>query len=209
MKERIYDSAMTHLDARGFGERRDRLVSGGLGDVLEVGAGTGLNLPRYRGARRVVAIEPDRRFRGRLAQRAARAPLPVEVVAGVAEDLPFPDGSFDTVVCSLALCSVRDLDRAVAEIARVLRPGGTVHLLEHVRGAGRLARWQRRLTPIQRRIADGCHLDRDPLGALRDAGFTVASAEDFRFPRGHPLIRDGVQAVAVRGADPAATTRPG
>lgn len=202
MKERIYDSAMTRLDARGFGERRDRLVAGGLGDVLEIGAGTGLNMARYRGARRVVAIEPDRRFRARLRQRAPRAAVPVEVVAGVAEDLPFPDGAFDTVVCSLALCSVRDLDRAVAEITRVLRPGGGVHLLEHVRGTGRLARWQHRLTPLHRRVADGCHLDRDPLGALRDAGFTVASAEAFRFPRGHPLIRDGVQAVAVRSAGP-------
>jgi SAM-dependent methyltransferase len=205
VKERIYDRAMTRLDARGLGERRDRLAAGDLGDVLEIGAGTGLNLPRYRGARRVVALEPDPRFRSRLAARAGRAPVPAEVVAGVAEDLPFPDATFDTVVCSLALCSVGNLDRAVAEIARVLRPGGAVHLLEHVRGTGRLARWQRRLTPLHRRIAGGCHLDRDPLGALSDAGFSVATADAFRFPRGHPLIRDGVQAIAVREIDGPAT----
>jgi SAM-dependent methyltransferase len=203
MKERIYDRVMAPLDRRGFGDRRQRLVAGDLGDVLEIGAGTGLNLPRYRGARRVVALEPDPRFRARLSERAARAPVPVEVAAGVAEDLPFPDATFDTVVCSLSLCSVRDLDRTVTEIARVLRPGGSVHLLEHVRGTGRLARWQRRLTPIQRCVADGCHLDRDPIGALRRTGFAVAESETFRFPRGHPLIRDGIQAVAVRAETPA------
>jgi SAM-dependent methyltransferase len=204
MKERIYDRVMAPLDRRGFGDRRDRLVAGDIGEVLEVGAGTGLNLPRYRRARRVVALEPDPRFRSRLATRAARARVPVEVVAGTAEDLPFPDGRFDTVVCSLSLCSVGDLERTAREIARVLRPGGAVHLLEHVRGSGRLARWQHRLTPVQRRLADGCHLDRDPVAALERAGFTVTERDDFRFPRGHPLIRDGVQAVAVRGGDPPA-----
>lgn len=197
MKERFYDLLNRPLDRRGFGERRDRLVGALAGDVLEVGAGTGLNLARYR-AGRVSAVEPDSRYLRRLRERAEEAAVPVEVVEGRAEALPFADASFDHVVSSLALCSVADLDAALAEVRRVLRPGGSLAFLEHVRGAGRLARRQDRLTPLQRRLADGCHLNRDVVAAIESAGLRVEELEQFTMPRGHPAIRDAVQGVAVK-----------
>jgi len=106
--------------------------------------------------------------------------------------------SFDHVVSSLALCSVADLDASLAEVRRVLRPGGSLAFLEHVRGAGRLARRQDRLTPLQRRLADGCHLNRDVVAAIESAGLRVQELERFTMPRGHPAIRDAVQGVAVK-----------
>jgi ubiquinone/menaquinone biosynthesis C-methylase UbiE len=118
-------------------------------------------------------------------------------VEGRAEALPFPDRTFDHVVTSIALCSVTDLDAAVAQIHRVLRPGGSLRFLEHVRGEGRVARWQDRLTPIQRRIADGCHLNRDTAAAIEAAGFRITTLERFPLPMGHPLIRPAIQGTAI------------
>ena len=197
MKARIYDLLNGALDRAGFAERRDRLVGTLQGEVLEVGAGTGLNVPRYRRASRVVALEPDRRYARRLVARAGETGAPIEVVEGRAEALPFPDRTFDHVVTSIALCSVTDLDAAVAEIHRVLRPGGSLRFLEHVRGEGRVARWQDRLTPIQRRIADGCHLNRDTAAAIEAAGFRITTLERFPLPMGHPLIRPAIQGTAI------------
>ena len=166
MKERFYDRLNGALDRKGFGERRDRLVGSLTGEVLEVGAGTGLNLYRYRREARVVAIEPDPHYRGRLQARARHAQVPAEVIDARAETLPFADQSFDHVVTSICLCSVTDLQATLAEIHRVLRPGGSLAFLEHVRGTGRLSRWQDRLTPLQRRLADGCNLNRDTQAAI-------------------------------------------
>ena len=198
IKDRIYDAFTGGLDRKGFGQRRDRQVAELRGDVLEVGAGTGLNIPRYRRAERLVALEPHRTYARRLRARAGSAHVPVEVVAGSAEELPFPDGSFDNVVTTLSLCSVRDLDMALAEIRRVLRPGGALHFLEHVRGEGGTARWQDRLTPIQRRLADGCHLNRDTAAAIERAGFEIAELERFEMPAGAKVIRPAIQGSAVK-----------
>jgi ubiquinone/menaquinone biosynthesis C-methylase UbiE len=198
MKERLYDLLNKGADLGGFGERRDRLVGSLEGDVLEVGAGTGLNVPRYLHARRLVVVEPSRTYRRRLQTRARQATLPVEVIAGTAEALPLPDESFDNVVTSIALCSVADLDVALAEIRRVLRTGGALHFLEHIRGDERLGHWQDRFTPLQRRLADNCHLNRDTTAAIEGAGFVLEELERFRMPRGYPLVRDAVQGTAVK-----------
>ena len=198
VKERFYDALNGQFDRKGFGERRARLVGGLEGDVLEIGAGTGLNVPHYRRARRVVALEPDGAYGRRLRERAAAAGLPVEVVVGRAESLPFPDESFDHAVTSIALCSVDDLDVALAEIRRVLRPGGSFVFLEHVRGDGHVGRWQDRLTPVQRRLADGCHLNRDTESAIEQAGFRFEEIERFRLPAGHPLIKPAIQGRAAK-----------
>ena len=198
IKDRIYDAFTAGLDRKGFGQRRDRQVAELRGDVLEVGAGTGLNLPRYRSADLLVALEPHRTYSQRLRARAGAAHVPVEVVAGTAEELPFPDESFDNVVTTLSLCSVGDLDVALAEIRRVLRPGGALHFLEHVRGEGATARWQDRLTPIQRRIADGCHLNRDTAAAILRAGFEITELERFAMPAGASVIRPAIQGTALR-----------
>ena len=165
--------------------------------MLEIGAGTGLNLPRYRHASRVTVVEPDTTYARRLEERAAAAPVPVEVVIGKAEQLPFRDDTFDHAVASLALCSVDDLDTVLRELRRVLRAGGSLVFLEHVRSESeRRARWQDRLTPVQRRLADGCHLNRDTAAAIEQAGFELIEVERFTMPPGHPLIKDAVQGVA-------------
>jgi ubiquinone/menaquinone biosynthesis C-methylase UbiE len=204
MKERLYDRLVTGCDRAGFGERRARLVGALEGDVLEIGAGTGLNLAHYGPSARVVALEPDRRYARRLRTRGLHAAAEVVVVEQRAESLPFEDASFDHAVTTLALCSIADLEAALAEIRRVLRPAGRLHFLEHVRGTGRLARWQDRLTPLQRRLADGCHLNRDTAAALERSGLRIEAVETFTMPPGHPLVKPAIQGTARRASrDPA------
>jgi SAM-dependent methyltransferase len=198
MKERFYDLLNNALDRNGLGERRDRLVGPLAGDVLEIGAGTGLNLPRYQRAARLAAIEPDPHYRRRLQVRANEAHVPTEIIDATAESLPFPDDSFDHVVTSICLCSVTDLQATLAEIHRVLRPRGSLSFLEHIRGTGRLGHWQDLLTPLQGRIADGCRLNRDPQAAIQAAGFQLEALEHFTMPRGHPLIKNAIQGTAVK-----------
>jgi ubiquinone/menaquinone biosynthesis C-methylase UbiE len=195
---RLYEFFGRFPERKGLAERRARLVGDLEGDVLEVGAGTGFTLPHYRKAGRIVAVEPDPSMARPLRERAGTAPIPVEVIDAAAEELPFADASFDHVVCALVLCSVRDPDRALAEIRRVLKPSGSLVFLEHVRGGGRLARWQDRLTPLQSRLFDGCHLNRDTANAIERAGFRLAELEPFELPGAQPLARPAVQGVATR-----------
>jgi ubiquinone/menaquinone biosynthesis C-methylase UbiE len=173
------------LERAGIGVHRDRLLAGLAGDVVEVGAGNGLNFPHYPGTvNRVVAVEPEPDLRG-LAERAARsAPVVVEVVEGRAEALPFPDGSFDAAVACLVLCSVTDQSATLGEIRRVLRPGGTLRFFEHVQadGAG-MRRVQRALdATIWPLMAGGCHTSRDTAAAIAAAGFTITELDCFEFP---------------------------
>jgi ubiquinone/menaquinone biosynthesis C-methylase UbiE len=146
-----------------FAALRRQTLAAARGRVLEVGVGTGLNLVCYPAAvERVVGIDPNPGMLALAARQAARAPHPVELAPGSAESLAFPDGSFDTVVSTLTLCSVESPAAALAEIHRVLAPDGRFLFLEHgLADRPRVARWQRRLTPLQRRVGDGCHLDRD------------------------------------------------
>ena len=183
---------------RKLAERRRQLVAPLEGDVVEVGAGTGANLPFYERASRVVAVEPDASMAKRLRRRAAHARVPVEIVTASAESLPFPDETFDGAVATFVLCSVQDVERSLAEVRRVLRPRGTLVLFEHVRGEGRVARWQDRLTPAWRKIAGKCHLNRDALGAVERAGFDVAGVERTAIPDALPFIRAAVQGRATK-----------
>lgn len=157
---------------------RARLVEGLAGDVLEIGVGTGANLPHYRAAASVAAIEPDADRAGQAAAAAAQAShrlgIPVRVDVGPAEALPYADVSFDAVVSSLVFCSVADQAQALGEIGRVLRPGGLLWMVEHVRPQTPvLARLATFLTPGWRRIAHNCHLDRPTVDLLREAGWQV------------------------------------
>jgi len=158
-------------------EERKRWVPRAHGEVLEVGVGSGLNLAFYDAARvgKVTGIDPSAPLLGRAAARASEAPVPVELIRGRAEALPFPDRAFDSAVVTYSLCSVDDPARALAEVRRVLRPGGELVFVEHglARDAG-TRRWQRWLTPIWRRVGGGCRLDRDMAAILRDAGYHAA-----------------------------------
>jgi ubiquinone/menaquinone biosynthesis C-methylase UbiE len=194
----LYDLASRKVEKGELGERRHELLSELEGDVLEVGAGTGLNLPHYAKAGRIVAVEPDASMAGRLRKRASEAPFPVEIVEGGAESLPVPDGSFDNVVVTFVLCSVDDPAVALAEIRRALAPGGRLILLEHVRGEAGLARWQDRFTPLHRKLAGNCHLNRETRTAVEAAGFDVANVHPTRIPGSHPLVRSGIQGVAIK-----------
>ena len=166
----VYDRLTAQLEHEVLAPRRAALLGGLEGDVLEVGAGTGASLPHFRRARRVVAAEPDPAMRRRMAAKVGQAFVPVELAAAVAEALPYRDASFDAVVFVGTLCTVADPDRALAEARRVLRPAGRLVALEHVRGDGRLARWQDRVTPLWSRLMAGCHASRDTPAAIDRAG---------------------------------------
>lgn len=172
----LYDPIMGLLDRAGLAERRRRLLADARGRVLEVGGGTGLNLPHYRAGDidSVVVVEPDGAMRTRLLRRVASAAVPVEVHETTIESAALPGASFDTVVATLVLCTVDDQAAALAEIKRVLAPGGRLLFLEHVRSPGWRGRAQEVLTPLwSRTLGAGCHLDRRTLDAIRDAGFVI------------------------------------
>jgi SAM-dependent methyltransferase len=190
-----------HLMDAEIGDHRRRLLAGLSGRVLEVGAGNGLNFPHYPATvSEVLAVEPEPHLR-RLALAAARqAPVPIRVVDGTAEALPVPDGAVDVVVASLVLCTVADLHRALAEIGRVLRPGGTLRFYEHVRATDpRLARWQDRLERPWGWLVGGCHPNRDTVAAIGAAGLLVVQLDRFDLKAMPPPARAHVLGVAERG----------
>ena len=194
----LYDRMLAATEEAGLREQRRALVSQARGRVLEVGAGTGLNLPYYERTARVVAVEPDEGMADRLPARIAEAKVPVEVVAASAESLPFEDGRFDAAVLTFVLCSIPEPVEALREIRRVLRPGGRLVVLEHVRGDGRVGRWQDRLTPLQRKLAGNCHLNRETLDAIGAAGFDAVEVARTMLPGTHALVRPGIQGVAIK-----------
>jgi SAM-dependent methyltransferase len=190
-----------HLMEAEIGDHRRRLLAGLTGRVLEVGAANGLNFPHYPATvTEVLAVEPEPYLR-RLAEAAARqAPVPIRVVDGTAEALP-TDATFDAVVASLVLCTVTDLDRALAEVRRLLGPGGTLRFYEHVRATDpRLARWQDRLQRPWGWLVGGCHPNRDTVAAITAAGLQVVQLDRFDLPAMPPLTRPHVLGVAERGS---------
>jgi ubiquinone/menaquinone biosynthesis C-methylase UbiE len=169
-------------DRRGVADHRRRLLAGLRGRVVEVGAGNGRMFAHYPAeVTEVVAVEPEDTLRA-LAEDAARsAPVPVRVVAGDADHLPVPDASADAVVASLVLCSVPDQESALAEVVRVLRPGGELRYYEHVRSAGVVGVFEDLVTPLWPLLAGGCHPNRRTSEAIAAAGLTVESEERFGF----------------------------
>lgn len=181
---RCYERFAEAMEDRGLGELRDALVAGLFGRVVEVGAGNGMMFRHYPPAvEHVLAVEPEPRLRAAAERAAAEAPVPVTVVAGIAEDLPLPDASVDAAVCSLVLCSVRSQPAALAQLRRVLRPGGELRFTEHVastRSGGRAL--QRVADVVWPLFTGGCHVTRDTVGAIEAAGFEVTELRRFRFP---------------------------
>ncbi len=175
--------ALDHVCALGpVMRQRQRLVPQAEGVVLEPGVGTGLNLSLYDAAcvKHVIGIDPAAPFLDLARQRAETAPVSVELVEGTAEALPLEDGSVDTVLLTYTGCSIPDLEAALAEFRRVLKPSGRLLLCEHGRAAEpRVARTQDLLNPLWRPLAGGCNLNRDIAERLKDAGFDIEHMENF------------------------------
>lgn len=173
------------LEKAGAGEHRGRVLEGLTGRVLDVGAGHGANFVHYPpSVTGVVAVEPEPRLRALAVEAAGKAAVPVEVVDGLADGLPFGDGEFDAVVFCLTLCSVPDPHAALAEAYRVLRSGGELRFFEHVQaGSARMRRVQRVVdATVWPLLCGGCHTGRDTEGAIRRAGFKVTGLDRFAFP---------------------------
>jgi ubiquinone/menaquinone biosynthesis C-methylase UbiE len=184
---RLYALTSPGVERKGAAGHRAEMLAGIGGRVIEVGAGNGLNFAHYPDTvTEVVAVEPEPYLRERAARAAAEARVPVTVVDGVADALPGPDGAFDAAVASLVLCTVPDPAVALAEVRRVLRPGGELRFYEHVLATGRLGSAQRRLDAwgIWPRMAGGCHGARDTGAAIARAGFAIEHCRRFPFAVG-------------------------
>jgi ubiquinone/menaquinone biosynthesis C-methylase UbiE len=189
----MYDRLMAGAEEAGLGERRHELLSSATGRVLEIGAGTGVNLAHYPDAvSELVLTEPEEPMAKRLERKAesAAGSRRVSVVRAAAESLPFPDDSFDTAVCTLVLCTVQDPQRTLAELERVLKPGGSLLFLEHVRSDDpALARWQDRFTPMWRRIGHGCNPNRPTPQLIQSSGFEGIEMTEGELPKVPPIAR--------------------
>jgi SAM-dependent methyltransferase len=177
-----YDGFMAPVERRALAAVRRALLSQVHGRVLEIGAGTGANLPFYPAGVCPLISEPDSEMRHELRPKLASCPSSVptpRLIATVAERLPFEDGCFDFVVATLMLCSVEDPRSACEEIRRVLEPGGRLVFMEHVRGNGRRGTCQDHLQPIWSKIGCGCHPNRDTPAILREAGFEFDELHNF------------------------------
>ncbi|MFC8368104.1 MULTISPECIES: class I SAM-dependent methyltransferase [unclassified Streptomyces] len=193
----------------GMAQVRRGLLGGLSGRVIEVGAGNGLNFAHYPGTvSEIVAIEPERELRALAVEAALRAQVPVDVAPGTAEALPVKSEAFDAAVLSLVLCSVRDVPRALAELRRVLRPGGEVRFFEHGQGGGRVMHLTQRALDrtVWPPLAGGCHVARDPVGALRRAGFELGPYRRMLMPDKGPALPTSycVMGTAWRPTDDAA-----
>ncbi len=182
---RFYARLSAGMEGAGVGQVRDQLLTGLSGSVIEIGAGNGLNFTHYPASvTSVLAVEPEPHLRGIAERSASAAPVPIEVTDGTAEQIPAADGSFDTVVATLMLCSVPDLAVALAEMRRVLRPGGELRFMEHVRAETAGCRRIQRLADatIWPACFGGCHASRDPVTAIAAAGFTIRELTRYRLP---------------------------
>ena len=180
---RFYAKMAVGAEKAGAAEHRRDLLAGLSGTVIEVGAGNGLNFSYYPPTvSQVLAVEPEPHLRQHAAAAAAGAAVPITVVDGTADQLPAGDGDFDAVVASLVLCSVPDQARALAEMHRVIRPGGELRYYEHVRAdTPQGARLQDRMDPVWSFFAGGCHPNRDTEAAIALAGFRIEDRRPFLF----------------------------
>jgi SAM-dependent methyltransferase len=154
---------------------RAQVTTGLTGDLLEIGFGSGLNIEFYpSGVERVLAVEPSTTAFRIAGKRIAGSRIPIEQVGLDGQSIPLPDGSCESALCTFALCTIPDPDAALAEVRRILHPGGRFHFVEHgLSPDSGVARWQGRLEPLQRRLGGGCHLTREPVSMVERAGFVV------------------------------------
>lgn len=195
---RLVDRACGTAELRRW---RAKVADGLSGTVVEIGFGSGLNMPAYPAEVELVyAVEPASLARRLAERRIADSHVRVEHVGLHGESIPLDDGSCDGALSTFTLCTIPEVDRALAEVRRVLRPGGRFHFLEHGRSpAASVAAWQRRLEPMQKRVADGCHLTRDPVELVRSAGFEIAHTES-RYASGPKPWTWFTEGVAIKPA---------
>jgi ubiquinone/menaquinone biosynthesis C-methylase UbiE len=196
----MYDRCSRSSEEAGLGEIRQRLLGDASGDVLEIGAGTGVNLSHYdAGLASLVLTEPEpamlRRLRPKVLEQAPLA----QVVRAPVEELPFEDASFDSVVSTLVLCGVEDQGRALGEVRRVLRPGGRLLFIEHVRSDDdpKLGRFQDRFNWLNHFLVD-CDCNRQTLTAIEQQGFAVSRVERVELPKAPKFTRPAIVGSAVR-----------
>lgn len=184
------------LSGKPFTKLRARVASGLEGEVLEVGFGSGRNVPFYPpSVKRVRAVDPAVVGRKLASKRLAQSPVAVDFVGLDGEELPLEEASVDHVLTTWTLCTIPDVERALGEMRRVLRPGGALHFVEHgLSPDPGVARWQDRLTPLQRRVAGGCHLNRPIDVLISSAGFDIKSLDNFyvRAPKFLGYMFEGV-----------------
>jgi ubiquinone/menaquinone biosynthesis C-methylase UbiE len=196
---KLYDRFLDPLERRGLAAQRAQLLGGLTGEVLEVGSGTGANLAHYRDGIHLTMTEPLPQMVEQLRPRAERERPGTQVIAAPAERLPFDDASFDAVVSTLVLCSVGDLDAAVAEMRRVLRPGGQLVVIEHVRAQGRALTVQKVWEPAQKVLGRNCHMTRDTRAALERAGFDTTRVSDTDMPGAPSALFPTIVGIATPG----------
>ncbi|MEA2376037.1 MAG: hypothetical protein QOD53_2500 [Thermoleophilaceae bacterium] len=194
-----YDTFQARMEENFMGDIRRELLAGARGRVVEIGSGTGVNLEHYpRSIDELVCTEPEEPMARRLRRKAQGSGLDVSVVEVPAEKLPFDDDSFDTAVTTLVLCTVTDPARSLTELARVLKPGGRLIFLEHVRATEPgLAKWQDRLHPLWVRFGHGCHCNRPTLEAIASSPLEVESHRRGTIPHAPPIVRPLLTGTAV------------
>jgi ubiquinone/menaquinone biosynthesis C-methylase UbiE len=171
---RYYDGFMNPIENKYISRWRKELLTHAKGKVLEIGAGTGINFPLYTQCTNVTAIEPNPYMIEKAELRKKQASVPITIIEGKAEKLPFQNEQFDTIVVTLVLCSVNDQRIALEEMKRVLKPNGTVLFLEHVEMEQKVySGLQKIVTPVWKHICDGCHLNRKTEKSIIDSGFKV------------------------------------
>ena len=187
----LYDVGLRATEEAGLREMRRQLLEGVRGRVLDVGAGTGANIGLFGPqASEIVFCEPDPHMAKRLRRKLSASGRGGSVVEAPAERLPFEDASFDTAVFTLVLCTVPDPAAALAEVARVLRPGGRLLFVEHVRAEDPgLARWQDRLERPWHFFADGCHCNRDTVSTIESSALTLEHVERAEMPKSPPVVK--------------------
>jgi ubiquinone/menaquinone biosynthesis C-methylase UbiE len=195
----LYDFFFKEVEEAGLREMRRELLSEASGRTIDVGAGTGANLDLYpQTVSELVMAEPDPYMARQLRRKLAESGREVDLVESGAESLPFEDSSFDTAVFTLVLCTVPDPRAALSEVARVLEPGGRMLFLEHVRAESPgLARWQDRLEKPWRFVGDGCHCNRDTVGAIEASPLRLEHVERGTLPKAPPITRPLARGSAI------------
>jgi ubiquinone/menaquinone biosynthesis C-methylase UbiE len=195
----LYDRAFEATEEAGLREMRREALAGASGRTLDIGSGTGANLGLYPASvTELVLSEPDPHMLKQLRTKVGEAGLEADVVQAPAEALPFKDSSFDTAAFTLVLCTVPNPAAALSEAARVLKPGGQLLFLEHVRSKDEgLARWQDRLEKPWRFLGDGCHCNRDTVASIEASAFEVGDITRGELPKAPPIVKPLVRGSAT------------